>query len=296
MDLSRESAMRLWSNAFGKEMKVTDFAGRVMVKNAYHNGASEFGWDIVPVFPQDGNGSETESSVICCHIKTSEEKAENYPVFRANEKDFEIVKVKNHHEIREIAETCVPDFSDPECGLTLFRNSQETQSKPRFVGTLFIRLYGLHDTTLIEFIREFTKIGHVAFKQGDDLRIVSHHYDMPLKENSSELLETCVLLNTYLSKYFMPLGYIEGFDIFYRMDYFEDTYTMYRYFEHLDAEFAGGQYYYQNSLFLNRLVLKNTRAGEKTVCPPHAEYVEYNVEHPTLAESLTQKVNEIRGR
>lgn len=52
MDVNREQAMRLWVNQFGKKTKVTDIAEREIVKSAYNDRNSQFGWNVDHILPQ----------------------------------------------------------------------------------------------------------------------------------------------------------------------------------------------------------------------------------------------------
>jgi hypothetical protein len=49
---------------------------------------------------------------------------------------------------------------------------------------------------------------------------------MPLQEDTDELLDQCVLLNTYFSNYFKPIGCVESFDIYFRLDDFDNNFSM----------------------------------------------------------------------
>lgn len=42
-----------------------------------------------------------------------------------------------------------------------------------------------------------------------------------------KLLDKCILLNTYLKYYFIPLEYISNYDICYQVNYFKDKQDMY---------------------------------------------------------------------
>ena len=111
---------------------------------------------------------------------------------------------------------------------------------------------------------------------------------MPQKEDSAELLDKCVLLNTYLSSYFMECGYINGFDIYYRIDCFEDKSKMY------GCNFEPDNYAYsqtKNSMFVNDLVLRNTEAGEKVQIERYSQYAEYNYIFTNLSKNLKKEAN-----
>jgi len=103
MELNRETAMRLWNKTFGKEISAHDFAGRKIVKGAYNDRNSEFAWNVDHVYPQSKGGATNDSNLIVCHILTNDEKANKFPCFTTNKKKFEILKVQNHYEIRNLS-------------------------------------------------------------------------------------------------------------------------------------------------------------------------------------------------
>ena len=100
MDLNRETAMRLWVKYNGKKNETTDFAGRKILKGAYNDRNSEYGWNVDHILPQSRGGKTVDHNLICCHILTNDEKADKYPAFNANGKRFEIIKVENHYEVQ----------------------------------------------------------------------------------------------------------------------------------------------------------------------------------------------------
>mgnify|MGYP003297251660 CR=1 FL=1 len=110
----------------------------------------------------------------------------------------------------------------------------------------------------------------------------------PQKENIAELLDKCVLLNTYLSSYFLECKYINGFDIYYRIDCFEDKCKMYGYkFEPINNPYLQ----IKNSMFVNDLVLRNTEAGEKVQIERYSQYAEYNYIFTNLSKNLKKEAN-----
>ena len=70
MDLNRETAMRLWNKAFGKETKAVDFTCRVIVKGAYGDRNSDFGWNVDHILPVSHGGKTNDSNLVITHIKT----------------------------------------------------------------------------------------------------------------------------------------------------------------------------------------------------------------------------------
>ena len=249
MDLNRETAMRLWNKSFGKDTKkAVDFAGRTIAKGAYNDRNSEFGWNLDHVLPQSRGGVTADHNLVCCHISTNDEKADKFPCFTANGIAFEIVKVQNHYEIRTKSEKNESvegtkseelDFFDSASGIRFFKKLKGIQNKKRFVGTVFIRLRGLANTAVVDFIEELMSTDDIFFKtersyNGSELIIVARNYDMPLKDDTSELLDKCILLNTYLGKYFVPGDYITTYDIYYRVDCFDEKTSMYGQIENID--------------------------------------------------------------
>lgn len=103
MNINKNNALSLWNSKYGKKTQIAkDYANRIMHKSAYGNKNSEYGWNIDHILPISKGGKNNNSNLICSHIKTNEEKANKYPVFKANGKTFEILKVNNHFVIKQI--------------------------------------------------------------------------------------------------------------------------------------------------------------------------------------------------
>ncbi|MBP3494479.1 MAG: hypothetical protein J6J83_07715 [Oscillospiraceae bacterium] len=312
MDVNKETAMRLWNQSFGKETKVIDFAGRVIAKAAYNDRNSEYGWNLDHILPQSKGGVTADYNLVCCHILTNDEKASRFPCFRANGTEFEIIKVQRHYEIRprsQHASSQVPtaehiNFYDSAAGLRFFKKMKGVQNKPRFVGTVLVRLSEVSSNALIDFIEELFDTENISFSQGishgqrdgrsiicflerKEIRLILRNYDLPLKEDARSLLDKCVLLNTYLSSYFEECGYVSGYDIYYKVDYFKEKSDIYREPD-IPREFQGPL---NNSLFVNGLVLENTGAGEKVELPQDKPYAEYNFVFTKLSDNLKKEAN-----
>ena len=303
--------MRLWNKSFGKETKVKDFAGRIIAKGAYNDRNSDCGWNVDHILPQSRGGTTADHNLICCHIHTNDEKADKFPCFKANGVSFEIIKVQNHYEIRhktnepkkqkDVSETV--DFFDSAAGIRFFKKLKGVQNKNRFVGTVHVILHNVMNTAVVDFIEELFGDENISFSaktnyssfytigsgaRGQNIQIKISDYNMPLKENTSALLDKCVLLNTYLSSYFLECEYINGFDIYYRIDSFDDKSKMYgSNFESVENRYIQAK----NSMFVNELVLNNTDAGEKIQIEPYSEYAEYNYVFTNLSKNLKKEAN-----
>ena len=309
MDLNRETAMRLWNKSFGKGTKAIDFAGRTISKGAYNDRNSEFGWNVDHILPQSKGGATADYNLVCCHIKTNDEKADKFPCFSANGIAFEIVKVQNHYEIRAKNGVKVEEptnFFDSASGLRFFKSLKKIQSKRRFVGTVFIKLQRLTNTAVIDFIDCLLEKEYISVEgdctRNDDVVIIARNNYMPLQEDTDELLDKCILLNTYFANYFKPIGYIESFDIYFRLDAFDNNFSMYQELDNIQCpnkcpassllyQMKMGYHAYYDSLFVSELVLKNTEAGEKVSQQANSEYTKYPFVFTKLSENLKKEAS-----
>ena len=93
--------MTAWEDQFGKTVQTTDFAGRKIQKGAFDQKTSDYGWTLTFIVPKTEGGSIKPENMICVHVKTAEEKGDDYPAFFANEKKY---NVKNEDGVISIEE------------------------------------------------------------------------------------------------------------------------------------------------------------------------------------------------
>lgn len=301
MDLNRETAMRLWNKSFGKETKVKDFAGRTIVKGAYNDRNSDFGWNVDHILPQSKGGVTADHNLICCHISTNDEKADKFPCFNSNGCKFEIVKVQNHYEIhkREKSKKSEEDDSkvnyfDSASGVRFFKDLKGIQNKPRFVGSVYIRLKNVSNTAVVDFIEKFFDEENISYSleknyYNEETRVYAKNYNMPLKEDSQKLLDKCILLNTYLGHYFEPNDYLDDYDIYFRVDYFHTKEEMY--YKSQQINFKDITNSLSNTLWINELVVINTEAKKTINTTANYQYYKYNYIYTGLAKNLDKEVN-----
>lgn len=282
MVINRETAMRIWSKRYGKELKVTDFAGRIMVKSAYDDRDSKFGWNIDHILPQSKGGKTAEHNLVCCHILTNDEKADKFPCFNANGHEFEILKVQNHYEIKERSSSnsnneeqsennkISTNYYDSASAIRLYKEFKGFQTKKRFVGTIEIIIYGIGgaDTAVTDFIEDMFIENDVQFVDarndysGTNVRILIKDYEMPDNENTNKLVDKCVLLNTYMSCYFKPLDIIEDYFIQLRLDCYnnrKDFYSKDGRVGFVDAR----EFNKESRMKFNSLAIQNSYAKKK---------------------------------
>ena len=313
MDLNKETAMRLWNKSFGKETKVKDFTGRTIAKGAYNDRNSEFGWNVDHILPQSRGGKTADHNLVCCHILTNDEKADKFPGFVANKKKFTIVKVENHYEIKPEKDapkkTEKPqkqekwNLYDSASGLRLYKTFKGFQNKKRFVGTIEIKLEGIEgaDTALTDFIEDLFITEDVQFADGDssyysgtNVRLLVKNYEMPDNADVENLLDKCVLLNTYLAYYFKPTGVIKDYAISYRLDCYSDRKEFYS--KDAGVSFLDRKYLFRNEcrLRINSLVIHNSSAKDKfndSIGCDENMFYDYGYIYTKLSKNLEKEVS-----
>lgn len=308
MNINKETAMRLWTKQFGKSTKAIDFAGREIAKSAYDDRKSSYGWNIDHILPQSKGGVTADHNLICCSILTNDEKADRI-VFKANGKLFRVMKFENHYEIVEDGLES-PNFFDSAYGIRRFdeldealenSSDEEDEEEDGFSGEIVVYLKDATTDALIAFIKEILDEGEAAWITGDGFDVLSVRIpDIPLKKDTQNLLDQCVLLNTYLSCYFVPLGYLSGYSIYFRMIQGFD--------EHEGKEwYRSGTCSTNDTIYINDLVIENTSA-KKEIQKPTAnpsfiwvnprgtdrkdgeDYYQYDYTFTKLGENLGKEV------
>lgn len=299
MELNKETAMRLWGSQFGKALRVKDFTGRLIVKAAYNQRGSEFGWNVDHILPQSRGGKTNDSNLICCSISTNDEKGDSFPSFNANGKNFQIIKVQNHYEIKGVKKQNKKDedkvnFLDSAAGIRFYKNLKGIQNKPRFVGTVQVKILDIVNTAVINFIEQFFDKGNISYKLNtndnpNSTVITLVNYDMPYKSNIENLLDQCVTLHTYLCSYFVPSHIVKRYNIVYRVDYFQNCFELYDKSQEINPaiEYSGD---FRNTIWLNNLVIGNSSAHKKVESVPYDRYREYNYVDTNLAKNLEKEV------
>lgn len=301
MVLNRETALRLWNKRYGKATTVKDFTGREMAKGAYNDRNSAKGWNVDHILPQSKGGVTAEHNLAICNIQTNDEKADKFPSFKANGIVFDIVKVQNHYEYRTRKDTPKVEeddedvnFMDSASGIRFFKDLKGIQNKPRFVGSILIRLKNVESTALIDMIEKYFDKENISYSMSqaycsDVTRIIVKNYNMPLKDDISELLDKCIVLNTYLKHYFLPMEYISGYDIIFRADYYEKKEERYIQSQRIDFREIENTNF-DNALFINYMVWNNSEAKEKRQFSS-SSYQEYDYVYTELTKNLEKEVN-----
>lgn len=305
MDLNKETAIRLWVQQFGKRQKAIDFAGREIAKAAYNDRNSNYGWNVDHILPLSRGGKTADYNLICCHILTNDEKADKFPCFKANAKEFEIQKRQNHYEIvertagqKEKGDEVV-NFLDVAQGLKCWKQCK-SYSGDVFAGYVKIRveisnesnqLLGRYGKFLIElFGTESIFAEDVAYNNNYYMYSRNRIYiftvivgNVLTKEDIENLLDDCVTLNTY-SAYFTSRTGFESIQIDCGMKGYDSCFEMSL---NCKKDIVEKQVKFIGSLAIDELVKINTSAEKelRDICPQHGFYP-YNFTFTKLKKNL----------
>ncbi len=296
MDLNKETAIRLWVQQFGKIQKATDFSGREIAKAAYNDRNSNYGWNVDHILPLSRGGKTADYNLICCHILTNDEKADKFPCFKANAKEFEIQKRQNHYEI--IAKTVAPNeeeneivnFLDVAQGLKCWKQCKSYRGK-FFIGYVKIRVevsnesdqllerYGKFLCELFGTETIFAEDNSIGYINSWDIcgRSYNRVYiftvivcDVPTTEDIENLLDDCVTLNTY-STYFTSNTGFESIQIVCGVECYNSRFGMSL---NCKKDIVERQVQFIGSLAIDERVKINTSAKKdlKDICPQKGFY------------------------
>ena len=103
--MSKYSIKDLWNEIYGTKEEAYDYAGRLMLKSACGNPYSAYHPTIDHIRPIADGGKDAKQNIVICHYLTNEEKADSFPHWNANERNFRAKRVKGtrtDYEIEEI--------------------------------------------------------------------------------------------------------------------------------------------------------------------------------------------------
>ena len=313
MELNKETALRLWNKSFGKETKVKDFAGREIAKGAYNDRNSDYGWNVDHILPVSRGGKTADYNLVVCSIATNDEKADKFPVFRANGTQFEIRKVENHYEIfsknsnenkkNGVAEEL--NLFDSASGIRYFKKLKGIQNQKRWIGIAEIEMQNVTNNAVMDFIEKIFETENISYQSRwcrwwNSRKVIVTNNNMPTKKDFQEFLDKCILLNTYLKNYFVPMGYVQRYEIIDSEVYFEDKNKIYQsdYNSNVSGidTITGIPRTLDNKLYINRAVYDNTEARDDEPDynwgPYASKIMVYDYTFTKLAKNLEKEVGE----
>lgn len=315
MELNRETANRLWVQQFGKRQKAIDFSGREIAKAAYNDRNSAYGWNVDHILPQSRGGKTADHNLICCHILTNDEKADRFPCFKANEKQFEIQKRQNHYEI--IVRTAGPEeeeeetvnFLDAAQGLKCWRRCKP-RNEEAFAGYVKVRVETVNETAseptpLLtrygKFLAELFGTDSI-FAENSGMSYLNLYSgygsnrtcifsvivgNISTKEDTQNLLDDCVILNTY-NYYFVQKKMFKSIQIACGMKCYDNRFEMAL---RCQKDILDKEVRFIDSLMIDELVKINTSAEKelKDVFSQNGFY-RYNFMFTKLKEDLAKRI------
>lgn len=309
MDLNKETASRLWVKQFGKKQKAVDFSGRAIARAAYNDRNSEYGWNVDHILPESRGGKTADHNLICCHILTNDEKADKFPCFKANGKEFEIKKRQNHYEIiarsneADDPQEEVINFLDAAQGLECWKQCR-ADGKDVFVGYVKIKVETENESDqLLERYRNFlselfdTDLIFVEQQQSGFYALSGYAKrtfvytviidSIPTKEDTQNLLDNCVILNTY-SLYFTNKTGFDNIQIVCGMEQYDSRFDATLKCKNSILE---KRVYFREDLAIDELVKINTSAEEelKDTYPQNGFYC-YDRIYPQLEKDLKKRI------
>lgn len=310
MELNKETASRLWVQQFGKRQKAIDFSGREIAKAAYNDRNSAYGWNVDHILPQSRGGKTADHNLICCHILTNDEKADRFPCFKANEKQFEIQKRQNHYEI--IARTAgleeedeeIVNFLDVSQGLKYWRQCKPRNEKA-FAGYVKVKVETTSEPTPLfarygKFLAELFGTDSI-FAENNGMGYLNHYSgygnrkciftvivgNIPTKEYTQNLLDDCVILNTY-NHYFVQKKMFKSIQIACGMDCYDNRFEMAL---KCKEDIMDKKVQFFESLMIDELVRTNTKA-EKNLKSTFSQngFYPYDIIFTELKEDLAKRI------
>ena len=305
MELNKETAFRLWTAQFGKTAKAVDFAGREIAKAAYNNRNSKFGWNVDHIYPQSRGGKTADYNLICCHIKTNDEKADKFPCFVSNETRFEIQKRQNHYEI--IPKESRSDAAQTEDNFNFFDAAQgmkcwkscKKQPKNIFAGYVKVRL-GSWDakdsffTQFYSFLKElfatsliFVSTSESGIHGWNTLSCSSYCEltviipDLPTIQDTEDLLDNCIVLNTYAALF--REKHQRKIEICCGMKCYDSSIQM---SDKLISDIINSRLQFGEALAIDELVRRNTSAQKKLSENPYQNFYPYDIVFTRLDKDL----------
>ncbi len=320
MELNRETANRLWVKQFGKKQKAFDFAGREIAKASYNDRNSDFGWNVDHILPESRGGKTADHNLICCSIKTNDEKADRFPAFKANGKQFEIQRRENHYEIIEKSHksesqqqnTDSINFYDAAQGIKCWRKCKADEREV-FVAFAKIKLEVSNgETSTLNKFREFIKemfdtdniyedrnTAYSSFGSPHTIVFTVIDFNVPSKDDSEEWLNKCVLLNTYRD-YLIEKTAINKLQILCGITCYENESKM-RFGIYNDI-IANRSMYFDENLAVNELIKINTSANKELADTqpiyrmtmsyrPDSRWYPYNLVFTKLSANLQKRID-----
>ena len=82
-------------------------------------------------------------------------------------------------------------------------------------------------------------ISYFLYNNDSSIAIAIQANNVPMKEDSALLLDKCIILNTYMQNYFLPMDYLDLYDIHYWDSAYKEKDAMYHDFSSTQEQLIG---------------------------------------------------------
>lgn len=91
-----DKRMSFWKKEFGDVDEAEDFTGRTILKCAYGQNNSRYGWDIDHILPLSRGGKDTDDNKQIVHVDTNDEKGDKTMFVSDNGRTYQVQKTANN--------------------------------------------------------------------------------------------------------------------------------------------------------------------------------------------------------
>lgn len=91
-----DKRMSFWEKEFGDADEAEDFTGRTILKCAYGQNNSRYGWDIDHIMPLSKGGKDVDENKQIVHVDTNDEKGDKITFVSDNGKTYQVQKTANN--------------------------------------------------------------------------------------------------------------------------------------------------------------------------------------------------------
>lgn len=92
--MTKYKILQLWNERYGNQERVTDYAGREILKSACGNRHSAYEPTIDHIRPISKGGKDVKENIAICNNETNNEKSDNFPHWKANGNRYHAKKTK----------------------------------------------------------------------------------------------------------------------------------------------------------------------------------------------------------
>ena len=102
--MSKYKTIDVWNRIYGNAEEIYDYTGRLMKKSACGIPNSKFHPTLDHIRPLSDGGCDILENIVVCHRDTNEEKADNFPHWKANGLSYKAIRVRGTRNSYQISE------------------------------------------------------------------------------------------------------------------------------------------------------------------------------------------------